>query len=163
MKKILTGIFVSATLCAFAQAENNYSVISSGVAMENASFGIGYTIGEITVPSKDDETASLQQGVNGLTAEKAVVKDFSSALSEISISFFPNPVRNILTADISGAESSLEWTVYDINGKLISRELSTEHTSRVQINASSWASGSYVLTVGEKDGNTIGTYQIIKQ
>lgn len=58
------------------------------------------------------------------------------------LSIYPNPIENNLM--IKGIKSNADVFIYDITGKIIYK---TTTTNNIQLNASNWAKGLYVLRI----------------
>jgi hypothetical protein len=90
----------------------------------------------------------------GCTDQKGItvtVKDFTgiNENEEASISYFPNPVDDILTIQLKGfADSQLNFEILDLQGKVMLNESVTHQNNRTHtINLATLPSGMYMLSV----------------
>jgi len=79
-------------------------------------------------------------------------------IQSATITVYPNPTQNFINIDILENENYVN--IYSMTGQLIYSEI---HTSgKVQINASSFSNGTYVLIVRGLDGKILGKSKFIK-
>ena len=82
-------------------------------------------------------------------------------LSETEISFFPNPVKDIL--EIKGLEKikdSVLITIVDTNGKLLMSEKKTNCSPDYELDLTSFPNGIYIIRV--QSGEIFGTFKVVK-
>jgi hypothetical protein len=162
-------LFAIATLAlsidTFGQQVRPEAITTCGAAFRGSNGTILFTVGEITVDVISDGNFSIGPGVlSGAAATNIVTRVLEPFVSDIRIKLFPNPVSTLLTAEINDDKDRfLEWIVYDISGRLISSDVFAGGTNRVNFNTASWQTGSYIMTVSERGGSILGSYQIIKQ
>lgn len=148
-----------------AQQIRPQAVTSSGATLKNGNSQVTFTVGEITVKTITDGNFSIGQGtISGSSGANVSTRVVDPIAAGLDIRFFPNPVQTLLTAEVQDTKSRfLEWTIYDISGKIISSDIYAAQTNRVNFNTANWQAGTYILTVSEKGGQILGSYQVIKQ
>jgi hypothetical protein len=148
-----------------AQQIRPQAVTTSGATFKNGNSQVTFTVGEITVKTITDGNFSIGQGtISGSAGVNVSTKILDPIASGLEIRFFPNPVQTLLTAEVQDTKSRfLEWTIYDISGKVISSDIYAAQNNRVNFNTANWQAGTYILTVSEKGGQILGSYQVIKQ
>jgi hypothetical protein len=141
------------------------AVAVSGSQLKSGSAKLSYTVGEIIVPLTQAKSGNVNQGVNGVAASSVTVRKFKDYLAQpLDVQLFPNPFSTMLQAVIGEHNfQQLEWTVFDVNGRVINREVFDGKANRISMNTMNWLPGYYFMTVSERNGRLIGTYQIIKQ
>lgn len=166
MRRLVLLIYATLSYLAInAQQIGPQAVTTSGATLKSGNSQVTFTVGEITVKTITDGNFTIGQGtVSGSAGANVSTKVVDPIGSGLEIRFFPNPVQTLLTAEVQDAKSRfLEWTVYDISGKVISSDIYAAQTNRVNFNTTNWQAGTYILTVSEKGGQILGSYQVIKQ
>lgn len=67
-------------------------------------------------------------------------------ISVLETSFYPNPIQNMLAAQVENFGAFFRFEVRDLMGNLVHSEMTTN--SRVEVNSSQWSSGLYLVRVG---------------
>jgi hypothetical protein len=160
---LITVIFCAVTLQ--AQQIRPQAVTTSGATLKNGNSEVTFTVGEITVKTITDGNFSIGQGIiSGSSAVNITTKTIDPISAGLDIRFFPNPVQTLLIAEVQDTKNRfLEWTIYDISGKVISSDIYAAQTNRVNFNTANWQVGTYIMTVSERGGQILGSYQVIKQ
>jgi len=112
----------------------NYSVIVTDAACETA---------PVTLPCF--EFSPNPTGIDELTAA--------------GISFYPNPVENELTIDLTEATNNTEISVLNIQGQTIYSEKFI-NSNRISVNMEGWAKGVYFVDLKKNESNN--RFRIIK-
>lgn len=81
-----------------------------------------------------------------------------SALETLSMTAYPNPVRDVLIVQTTGNTRQI-LTVYDVLGHQIVKM--SVSGGRHEINAKDWVRGLYILTIAE-EGKTKYTCKFVK-
>jgi len=164
-KLILYTTFLLCFISLKAQQIRPQAITASGATLTNGNSKVTFTVGEITVKTITDGNFSIGQGViSGSSAVNITTRTMDAASSGLDIRFFPNPVQTLLTAEVQDTKNRfLEWTIYDISGKVISSDIYAAQTNRVNFNTANWQAGTYIMTVSERGGQILGSYQVIKQ
>lgn len=165
--KIFSALFciLSFSIALNAQQISPQSITSSGATFIANGSEIIYTVGEITVKTLSDGNVNIGQGtISGSVNLNVSTRVVEPSTADLDIRFFPNPVSTVLSANVIDTKDRfLEWTVYDISGKIISSDIYAAQPNRVNFNTSSWKPGTYIMTVSERGGQLLGSYQVIKQ
>ena len=165
--KIFSALFciLSFSIALNAQQISPQSITSSGATFIANGSEIIYTVGEITVKTLSDGNVNIGQGtISGSVNLNVSTRVVEPSTADLDIRFFPNPVSTVLSANVIDTKDRfLEWTVYDISGKIISSDMYAAQSNRVNFNTSSWKPGTYIMTVSERGGQLLGSYQVIKQ
>jgi hypothetical protein len=165
MRILLMIAFIACASPLYGQSGATGSVTASGSQLKSGTSAVSYSVGEIIVPLNKTDKASVKQGITAIAADALSIKKLKDKFSaDIDIQVFPNPFSSTLIATIgSNNYQQLEWTIFDVSGRILSREVIAGNEQRITINTSNWMTGHYLMTVSERNGRLIGTYQIIKQ
>jgi hypothetical protein len=103
----------------------------------------------------------MLQSTRGANAHEQEPKIFTDKLGELEYTIFPNPTKGELQIEIKNLqeETTIELLVYDMNGKLLTRQPVT--TSLTTVDLSSYKQGMYLLHVVE--GGNIHKWKIAKE
>jgi hypothetical protein len=125
---------------------------------ETPSMSLNWTIGEIAIETYFNENIMLTQGFN--QANIIITSNTEDFLTDISISFYPNPVKDIFTIKAeTDYITQLTAEVYDLAGtKLISENINPGNT---QINTESLTTSEYILKIYDNQ-NVIKSFKFIK-
>ncbi len=125
---------------------------------ETSSMSLNWTIGEIAIETYINENIMLTQGFN--QADIAVTGISEDLLTDISISFYPNPVKDIFTIKTETDHmTQLTAEVYDLAGtKLISENINPGNT---QINTERLTTSEYILKIYD-NLHVIKSFKFIK-
>lgn len=138
------------------------AVSSSGISSAGQNVSLLYTVGEITVPMS---TGQIGSGfISGGNPVKIITAIHEPKKGTLNIKFFPNPVHDILSVDLTSELSGyLNWRIIDITGKTISNDRYSSSVNRIAFNTNKWSSGTYIVNITSDSGDLLGSYQIIKQ
>jgi hypothetical protein len=82
----------------------------------------------------------------------------------LQVRLYPNPTSDMLFVDIEvSKEPNVQISIFDISGKMISRETYTALNNHIGINMQHWQTGSYLLQLSTTDDKTLGSYTILKK
>lgn len=139
-----------------------HTINASGSSPVSQNVSVLYTVGEITVPMS---AGNMGSGfISGAGPVRIVTSVHEPEIGLLSVRFFPNPVHDILTVDLTNdLKGYLHWRVVDISGRVISNDRYSTSVSRINFNTGIWSSGTYIVTVSNDEGALLGSYQIIKQ
>lgn len=158
---IISHVIFSACFC---QEISPQSLNSAGTKMTQANGSISFTVGELVVLSLEDNQGNTLNGGFNTNAVLTTLSIQEADISIMSVSIFPNPSSNFISIVIKEVHiDEFNLDVKDLKGKLILSEKHSGVSSNIGINATSWDSGSYILTLYKLNGELIGSYQIIKQ
>ena len=160
MKKNWTKpLLISASLFIFNFACAQQSVNSSGGDANGNGGTAAYSVGQVVYTTPSGNGGSTAQGVQQ-AFEISTVAVMETDLN-ISLKAFPNPTTENLTLQIGLTNySSLSYSLYDLNGKLLKNELI--NSMETHINMNTFPSSVYFLNVTDTDNKKIQTFKIIK-
>jgi hypothetical protein len=109
-----------------------------------SSMSLNWTIGEIAIETYTNDDFMLTQGFN--QASIIITSNTEDFLTDITISFYPNPVKDIFTIKAETEYmTQLTAEVYNLAGtKLISENINPGNT---QINTESLKTSEYILRI----------------
>lgn len=125
-----------------------------------------------TVPEPDETflvrlTGAVNAGIENATATGTIVNDDGATLSRSTehlksntvtakaLEVMPNPARNIAKIKLTGYSGTVQVHLTSFDGRLLTQEkiLTYGKTTEYQINVSDYASGIYLLTVIDENGD----------
>lgn len=160
MKKTITYLlFMGVAIFLTAQSSIQNDVISSaGTSASSASMKIDYSVGEPVIETATATNINLTQGFHQPSLTITSIEE-ADALTDISC--YPNPVNDELIIDVSSQYTELLiYTIYDINGKILSSERLNSGTNT--INMQSYAVGNYLLQIKETSSGRTFDSKILK-
>lgn len=163
MKTIFLSI-ISIMLCSttnvLAQKLERAVVATAGQHNKTSSVQLSSTIGEAAVNFLKVNGISLCQGFQQITIQ--VSTDVSSEeLVRMDVKIFPNPTMNYLNVDIGyNTGEQLSLYICDITGKTLQTIENIGNNEKIDV--TTFATGTYVLTLRKGSGETIGQYSVIK-
>lgn len=157
MKKYLLCLFL--TLVFFEmQAQSN--TLASGGTATGSSGTLSYSLGQIDYSTLTGSGGSLSEGVQQPFEIASLDADvYPNIILQMKV--YPNPFETQIILSISDFTSEyLEYTVYDMQGKLlISNKISTVETS---VSLENQQAATYLLQVTDS-GQLLKTFIIIKK
>jgi hypothetical protein len=119
---------------------------------------VSWTMGEAIVETLSGNTAILTQGFHqpGFSV-KSVTEPI---LSELKITLYPNPTRDILSMQFSQYVEGLQYILYDMTGRVLEYQwiLSTD----VRISLRHYSKGTYILKVTDTSLQDIQTFKVVR-
>jgi len=148
----------------YAQSIAPQSVNSAGTKMSQNNGSLSFTLGELAVLTQTDSDGNTLG--SGFTAGATVttVSIQEPNVSVLSVKVFPNPTTELVNIQIN--YSSLEQVIVSINdlqGKEVYNGKYAGISNTIGVNITSYVSGTYVLSLKNKNNEVLGTYKIIKQ
>lgn len=143
----------------FKMYTQNNTVASGGTAM-GSSGTLSYSLGQIDYSTLTGSGGSLSEGVQQPYEIASLdADDYPNIILQMKV--YPNPFETQIILSISDFTSEyLEYTVYDMQGKLlISNKISTVETS---VSLESQQAATYLLQVTDS-GQLLKTFIIIKK
>lgn len=135
------------------------ALVSAGGNASGGSGNVSYSVGQVVYTTNGNANYSVSEGVQQPFEISTLTID-EYAAADIKLTAYPNPTSGYLTLDIDSLETDgLQYTVFDINGKLLSEV--TISNRQTTINFTSLPSSTYFIKVGAK-GKNIKTFKIIK-
>jgi hypothetical protein len=135
------------------------AVLATGTNASGSNGSVSYSVGQTTYLNKGvnfQVMEGVQQAyeITTLTASETVSK-------QEGILIYPNPFRDFLYIDFTSTSyKGSEYQLFDIQGKLIKKEMIAE--SKSELNLSSLPAAVYIIRINQKGGN-IKTFKIIKK
>lgn len=167
MKKNLFLLIVLSSVKSFlfSQDISPSTVITSGYTGSAASAKVSFTVGEITVKSISNGNINLGQGFTSSAVQSTTVTAIKEPDKELlQVKLYPNPASDLLFLDIENCKDpNIQISIYDINGKLMSKETYVTHNNHIGINTQHWQKGNYLLQLSNSAGLTLGSYNILKK
>lgn len=72
-----------------------------------------------------------------------------------NVEVFPNPTHDVVNIHLDGADAFTgEWSVYDLDGKLLQSEKVNAQTTEISISLGSYPVGTYILKITSDSGDT---------
>ncbi|OFY86388.1 MAG: hypothetical protein A3F72_11350 [Bacteroidetes bacterium RIFCSPLOWO2_12_FULL_35_15] len=157
MKKKILLLFAGFTFnFSVAQTTSPSIISSSGTNFSNGTSQLDFTLGETTTSTVTDGTTILSQGFH---QPNLLITSINSE-TNYNITVFPNPATDVLQVQFDKLNQFVTIELYSGEGKLLrSQQVSTG--INYQLNMSSYASGTYLLTVKD-EASKMKTFQIIK-
>ncbi|MFL5765005.1 MAG: T9SS type A sorting domain-containing protein [Bacteroidia bacterium] len=153
MKKILI-LLCLLTTTGFAQSLSPDVISSSGNSFSDGTSQLDWTLGETATSSFATPGNIVTQGFQ----QPELLVTAINAISDPSISAFPNPTSNILNVKITDPEHTI-IELYTTEGRLL--QSSTAISKDVLIDMSTYAAGTYLLVIKEQKHKT-ASYKISK-
>jgi len=161
MKKIiLTASIVIALIGVVRSQTISQELISSGGdRFSNASYQLDWSVGEFATETYSGSQGVLNQGFHQGVYDVSVSNQQANLM--FNIKAYPNPTSDFISLDFSELQN-LDQTRYSVTN-LLGRELQTAEvlTDINQIDFSSFAKGTYFITV-QQNNQIIKSFRIIK-
>ena len=158
MKKIILFLLAwPAFNFSIAQSILPEVISSTGQSFNNGSSQLDFTMGEVTTSTFNDGSTILSQGFH---QPNLLITSIISTETNYTVAVFPNPTSEFLQLHFDKLNQILVIDLYSGEGKLLqSQKVST--TITLELNMSTYASGTYLLSVKD-ESSKVKTYQIIK-
>ena len=147
----------------YAQSIAPQSVNCGGTKMTQANGSLSFTVGELVVLSQIDSDGNTLGGgfTAGATLTTVSVQETDAAILDVKV--YPNPTTELVNIQIK--HSTLDQvvvTITDLQGKEVYNGKYAGISNVIGINAASYATGNYLLTLKNLNNQMLGTYKIIK-
>ncbi|MDR0828969.1 MAG: T9SS type A sorting domain-containing protein [Prevotellaceae bacterium] len=154
MKKL---ILLSLLFCAFqtAQSQIQFEYDNAGNCV------LKYKTVVMSAPRAPSQSQAEEETETETPENAPENQQLEDKIGDIKITLFPNPTKGLLQLEFENksAETPVNYTLTDINGKLITS--GTSNNNPLNLNLSSYAAGAYLLRISIADKKEI--YKIIKQ
>ncbi len=149
----------------FGQSISPKAITSAGASNASSNTKVSYTVGEISVKGLSNGNINLGQGFTSSAVQSTTVTAIQEPIKELlQVKLYPNPASDLLFLDIENCkDSNIQISIYDISGKLISKETYVAQNNHIGINTQHWQTGSYLLQLSNSAGLTLGSYNILKK
>lgn len=165
MRILIISCFVLLTSRGFSQDIRPSSILTSGTSLNQNGIKLSYTVGDISVKGLSNGNSNLGQGFTSSAVQSTTVTAIQEPIKELlQVKLYPNPASDLLFVDIENSEDpNIQISIYDISGKLISKETYVAQNNHIGINTQQWQTGSYLLQLSNSAGLTLGSYNILKK
>ena len=156
--KRLSPVIIYSIIAGCINSNAQEVITTSAGYFETPSMSLNWTIGETAIETYINDDIILTQGFN--QANIIITGITEETLSDISISFYPNPVKDIFTIKTESEQmTQLMAEVYDLAGtKLISEKINPGNT---QINTERLTTSVYILKINDNQ-HVIKSFKFIK-
>lgn len=147
----------------YAQSIPLQSVNSGGTKMSQVNGSLSFTIGELVVLKHTDSQGNTLGGgfTAGATLTTTSIQEADVTMFDVKV--FPNPTSDLVNIRIN--HSSIEQvnvTITDLQGKEIYNGKYAGISNTIGINTTSYAPGTYTLSLKNNKNQVLSTYKIIK-
>jgi hypothetical protein len=84
----------------------------------------------------------------------------TTVLNDLNVKIYPNPFSGQIWIDVEKPLVSAHYSIFSIDGKLISRDVLNQGTQLIQ--TEHFANGTYILTITDKTGKQIFSSKLVK-
>jgi Right handed beta helix region/Secretion system C-terminal sorting domain len=81
-------------------------------------------------------------------------------LNDLNVKIYPNPFSGQIWIDVEKPLVSAHYSIFSIDGKLISRDVLNQGTQLIQ--TEQFANGTYILTITDKNGKQVFNSKLVK-
>lgn len=157
LKRILAVVIYGALAVSLTGNAQEVITPSAGY-FEASSMSLNWTIGEIAVETYINDNIILTQGFN--QANIVITSATEELLTDISITVYPNPVKDIFTVKVETDHiNQLRAEVYDLSGiKLISENI---YQGNTRIDIGNLPASEYILKIYDNK-QVIKTLKFVK-
>ena len=124
---------------------------------------VSWTAGEAVVSTHASGSILLTQGFHQPNLVVTSIDEPIDVRPAAEITVFPNPVSDQLNVRIENASGTIQFTVFDVQGKLLIQETEALSNGTYSYDFSSFSSGSYFLRAVDEAGNSFKTFKILKR
>lgn len=159
----LLGAALVVGTMSYAQSIAPQSVNSGGTTMLQSNGSLSFTVGELVVLSQTDSDGNTLGGgfTAGATLTTASIQETDATVLDVNV--FPNPTSDLVNIRINySTVDKVVVTITDLEGKEVFNGLYAGISNTIGINTSTYARGTYVLSLKNNNNQVLGTYKIIK-
>jgi len=142
-----------------AQSVTPEVVASAGEHFDNGTIQLSWTLGEVMIDTYDNGTNILTQGFH---QPMLTVTSIEENLSNIRMNLYPNPTSEFLNIELGNNDKDINLQLFDMNGKLIHRDVITANTNNFVLPMNAVATGKYLVQMQSQDGKLNTTHQVVK-
>ncbi|MFM1876289.1 MAG: hypothetical protein RL266_2026 [Bacteroidota bacterium] len=158
--KFLTAFSLAALpLFGIAQSISPEVIASAGEHFDNGTVQLSWTLGEVMVDTYDNGTNILTQGFH---QTDLTVTSIEETLADIRMNLYPNPTSEYLNIELGNNEQNINLQLYDMNGKLIHKDVINAYDTKYVLPMHSVATGKYLIQMQSEDGKMNTTHQVVK-
>jgi predicted small secreted protein len=157
MKKIFNIVILFLMISGALSAQ--HTIGPSGKDISTSGGAISYSVGQLVYTSSTG-TGSLRQGIQQNLEVFTIGTPLMTSLN-LKMVTYPNPTTDYLILELTDKTlTNLNYSLFDINGKVISNSKITEDVTRIQMQALSL--GVYILNVSQLN-KELKSFKIIKK
>jgi hypothetical protein len=143
----------------FSQSVSPEVNASAGDHFTGTNAQLSWTIGETMIETFENGSNQLTQGFHQTNLMVTAVEDLAD---NFQVKVFPNPATDVLNIEWSEISDPLTLRLYDATGKqLLLQKVDNQAMSKT-LDLTTYAAGSYLLSLSNPDGITIKTFKILK-
>ena len=166
MKQLLLSISIVLTaVLAYGQNLAPAAVSSAATKMTQSNGSLSFTVGELVVETHTDGNGNSLGGgfTNGSTSSTIITSVQQPDEEKLMVNVYPNPTADMLTLDVQHIDvDAYTITIFDVSGKQVYTANHAGISGRININLSSFESGTYLLNLISNKQETLGTYQVVR-
>lgn len=169
-RKIALAILLAATLTAWGTLRAQTfepavaAITIAGGDVSNGNSSLSFSCGEVATQYAEQKaftvvniTESFNEGVQQPYTERDKSNNGITPL-DVRLDVYPNPATDCVNIEGDGFET-LQYTIYTANGQQLQQGQFDGNQERIDL--SGYATGNYMLRIGNKDNTKINTYKII--
>lgn len=171
MRRIMLLIYCCIGIWGIAVSQDAYRTViaSDGGTAIAPTMVLDWTLGEPVVESAVSVNCLYTQGFQQAWLDVPEVHPVDNVIKPrtsntpvaIDVAVRPNPVRSVLTVDLSNvAEQDLDIMLTDLTGVLVLKAYIAAGTSAIDVDVSSLISGMYILTVYGNEQEPLGIFKV---
>jgi len=161
-KVMLLSYALCATLTVFTQQITPTVISSAGDISKTNKLSLEWTLGEPVIETIAASDQMITQGFHQpfLFVKQAAVND---VVQQLNVLIIPNPVQLRCRAFIKRQTNApLHVELANIEGRKLYTSVSKLKDDIIDLDFSSFRSGTYILTIRDADGGLVKTFKIIK-
>lgn len=150
-------LIIGSTMTLSAAAQHQVIGSAGGDTGNNAG-SFSWTLGETIINTLESTSFHVTQGFQQGNLQASTGIDKSEEFG-VEIKVYPNPAKDYLTVETQNLSKTLEFTLYDVNGRLLKNGV--VKASRFDINLMDYPAGSYILQILQ-EASLVKSFNIVK-
>lgn len=142
-----------------AQSITPEVIASAGDHYDNGTVQLSWTLGEVMIDTYDNGTNILTQGFH---QTELAVTSVEENLADIRVNLYPNPTSEFLNVALGNNRKDIHLQLFDMNGKLIHKDVINAYETKYVLPMQSVATGKYLVQMQSEDGTMNTTHQVVK-
>ena len=156
MKQYILILVAFVGFKATAQTLHPTVIATSGTSFNDGTNQLDWTMGETVTSTLTSGSDMLTQGFH---QPDLLITAIENPTETVMVNIFPNPTASTIQVQLQDITNATTIELYSNDGKLITSQKIT--STATQIDMSSYAAGTYLLSIKNKNASN-NTYQIIK-
>jgi len=155
-------LVIALPLCirpAAAQDISPYVLAVAGECAEGATFSVSWTVGQLSSETRVHHSGILSEGFQQVFLTVVGVRE---ACVPLSMELYPNPARQQLLIELTGADENVTITMYNMLGEPVSRQVLLVGDRMLRIPLEGLPDGMYILAAISSRGDRLAVYKVIK-